>query len=120
MRILLVGLVLLASTGALAAEYKDGWNKTTLEEAVGACTEELVDSAWENTKKEAGAPDAKLTPEIRKEIQPQIDEFKKLCDCVVRETAKKFGEKAYRANDKDIDEYALSLIEKGTCKTPKR
>ena len=121
MRMFSIGFALLAATVAFAAEYKDGWNPTTLKEAVGACTDELVESAWQNTKKDAGVnPDAPLTPEIRKEIQPHIDEFNKLCDCVVRETAKKFGEKAYRANDKAIDEYALQLIEKGTCKTPKR
>lgn len=113
--------MLLAATAAMAAEYKDGWNETTLKEAVGACTDELVDSAWENTKKEAGVdPAAPLTSEIRKEIQPQIDEFTTLCDCVVRESAKKFGKEAYRANDKEIDEYAIQLIEKGTCKAPKR
>ncbi len=121
MRVFPTALVLLVASAAVAAEYKDGWNATTLKEAVKACTDELVDSAWENTKKDAGVnPDAPLTPEIRKEIQPQIDEFNKLCDCVVRATAKKFGEEAYRANDKQIDEYAMQLIEKGTCKTPKR
>jgi hypothetical protein len=121
MRIFPIAFVLLAGTAAVAAEYMDGWTPTTLKEAVSACTEELVDSAWKNTKKDAGVnPDAPLTPEIRKEIQPQIDEFNKLCDCVVRESAKKFGEKAYRANDKQIDEYAVQLIDKGTCKAPKR
>lgn len=121
MRILPIALVLLSTSVVFAAEYKDGWNPTTLKEAVSACTEELVDSAWQNTKKDAGVnPDAPLTPEIRKEIQPQIDEFNKLCDCVVKESAKKFGKEAYRANGKEIDEYAVALIDKGTCKAPKR
>jgi hypothetical protein len=121
MRILLITMALLAVTTARAAEYKDGWDAKGLKEAVTACTDELVDSAWKNTKKEAGVnPDAPMTPEIRKEIQPQIDEFNKLCDCVVRESAKKFGKDEYRANGKAVDDYAVTLIDKGTCKAPKR
>jgi hypothetical protein len=113
--------MMLATTTVLAAEYKDGWTPATLKEAVAACTDELVDSAWKNTKKEAGAnPDAPLTPEIRKEIAPQIVEFNNLCDCVVRESAKKFDKDAYRKNGKEVDDYAVSLIDKGTCKAPKR
>jgi hypothetical protein len=121
MRILPIALSVLATATVFAAEYKDGWTPATLKEAVGACTDELVDSAWKNTKKDAGVnPDAPLTPEIRKEIQPQIDGFNKLCDCVVRESAKKFGKEAYRKNGTEIDDYAVSLIDKGTCKPPKQ
>jgi hypothetical protein len=38
----------------------------------------------------------------------------------VRESAKKFGKDEYRANGKAVDDYAVTLIDKGTCKAPKR
>ncbi|HEV7731161.1 MAG TPA: hypothetical protein VGR62_03320 [Candidatus Binatia bacterium] len=120
--IIALALLMGSGTAALAAPaLKDGWTPKTLQQAVKACTDELVDGAWKNTKKDAGVnPDAPLTPEIRKEIQPQIDEFNKLCDCVVRKSAEKFEMTAYQKNGPEIDTYAVELIDKGTCKAPKR
>jgi hypothetical protein len=111
-------LVVAAPVGG-AGEYADGWTSKGLEEAVGACTDELVDGAWMNTKREQGVdPAMTMTPEIRQQLAPQIAAFRKLCSCTVHETAKKYGRDAYRRDADAVGRYAQELVKRGTCKPP--
>ena len=117
---LLLALILGAAAFAHGAdEYADGWTPKGIDEAVGACTEELVDGAWTNTKREQGVDPAKpLTPEIRAQLAPQIDGFRKLCDCTVKASAKKYGREAYKRDGEAVGRHAQELVKRGTCKPP--
>ena len=85
---LLFGLV--AATAHAADGPKPGWTPEALADASAGCTEGLVQGAWDNTKREQGVDPARpLTPEIRKQLAPQIAAMKKLCACAVREAAKR-------------------------------
>ncbi|HXJ34308.1 MAG TPA: hypothetical protein VMS22_09765 [Candidatus Eisenbacteria bacterium] len=120
MRRALVLLLLAAASAALASDtYKDGWTPNTIRDAVGACTDALVDGAWENTKRDQGIdPKRQMTPELRKQLEPQIDAFRRLCDCTVRETAKKYGAKDYERQSDVVQRYTVELVQRGTCKGP--
>jgi hypothetical protein len=113
-------LVILTALPARAAdEYADGWTPAEIEAAVGVCTDELVEGAWANTKRDQGVDPAKpLTPEIRKRLAPQIEGFRKLCDCTVKASAKKYGREAYKRDADAVGRYAQELVKRGTCKGP--
>ena len=117
---LLVSLALLGPTAAArAGEYADGWTPEGLKEAVAACTNELVDGAWTNTKRQQGIDaDRPLTPELRKQLGPQIEALHGLCDCTVKHAAKKFGKTAYHKDGAAVGRYAQDLVNRGTCKRP--
>ncbi len=107
------------ATAVPAGELADGWTPTTLKEATDACTEGFVEGAWENTARSQGAdPNTKMTPEIRKQLEPKIAVFRKLCECTVRETAKKIGRKAYERDNAAVERIAREVIETGVCKPP--
>jgi len=117
-------LVLLgcACASALAADaYRDGWTPRALRDAAAACTESLVQGVWENTKREQGAdPKRPLTPELRKQLAPQIDAFRALCDCTVRETAKRYGKRDWEQQGDAVARYGADLVRRGVCKGPPR
>jgi len=115
-----VPLVLLVAVTALAADaYKDGWTPKAIDQAVGACTEELTKGAWKNTLADQKMdPATPLTPEIRKQLEPQIVGLKRLCDCTIKATAKKYGKKDYETQPDAMDRYAIDLVHAGTCKRP--
>jgi hypothetical protein len=118
-RRLLVVLAVLGSVAARGAEYAEGWTPDGIKQAVDACTNELVEGAWNNTKKDQGIDaDRPLTPELRKQLAPQIEAFHGLCDCTVKNTAKKFGSAAYHKDADAVGRYAQDLVKKGTCKRP--
>ena len=118
-RPLLFALLLLGSTATSAGEYADGWTPDGIKQAVDACTNELVEGVWNNTKREQGIdPDRPLTPELRKQLAPQIEAFHGLCDCTVKNTAKKFGSVAFHKDTDAAGRYAQELMKKGTCKRP--
>ena len=118
-RRLLLALALLVPVAAPAGEYADGWTPDGIKQAVDACTNELVEGVWNNTKKEQGIdPDRPLTPELRKQLAPQIEAFHGLCDCTVKNTAKKFGSVAFHKDTDAAGRYAQELVKKGTCKRP--
>ena len=119
MRRLLLTLVLLGPLAAPAGEYAEGWTPEGIKQAVEACTNELVEGAWANTKREQHIDaDRPLTPELRKQLAPQIETFHGLCDCTVKNTAKKFGSAAYHKEPDAVGRYAQDLVKKGTCKRP--
>lgn len=100
-----------------ADAYKDGWTPKALDEAVGACTDALVEGAWENTKREQGAdPAMPLTPEIRKQLAPQIESFRGLCHCTVKATARKYGKTDFEKQPEAMERYAKELVTSGRCK----
>jgi hypothetical protein len=100
-----------------AGEYADGWTPAGIDEAIKACTDELVDGAWANTKREQGIDPAKpMTAEIRAQLAPQIEGFRKLCDCTVKASAKKYGLEAYKRDHEAVGRYAQELVKRGTCK----
>jgi hypothetical protein len=118
-RPLLFALLLLGSIAASAGEYADGWTADGIKQAVDACTNELVEGVWNNTKKDQGIdPDRPLTPELRKQLAPQIEAFHRLCDCTVKNTAKKFGSVAFHKDTDAAGRYAQELVKKGTCTRP--
>jgi hypothetical protein len=118
-RPLLFSLLLLGPGAAFAGEYADGWTPEGIKQAVDACTNELVEGVWNNTKKDQGIdPDRPLTPELRKQLAPQIEAFHGLCDCTVKNTAKKFGSVAFHKDTDAAGRYAQELVKKGTCKRP--
>jgi hypothetical protein len=111
--------LLLAALPAGAGEYRPGWTPTAIEEAATACTEALVQGAWENTKREQNVdPKKPLTPEIRKQLAPQIKALERLCDCTVKETAKKYGQEDYEKKPDEVQRYTLDLVKRGVCKAP--
>ena len=119
MRFVPLVLVLLASAALAADVYKDGWTPKGIDQAIAACTEALTKSAWQNTlTHEKMDPATPLTPEVRKQIAPQIVGLKTLCDCTIKATAKKYGEKDYRTKPDVMDRYAIDLVHAGTCKRP--
>ena len=114
---LLVGL--LVGSAPAAEPYAEGWTKDSVNEAIDSCTEQIVKGAWANTKKAQGVdPKMKMTPEIRKQLAPQIAKFRELCKCTVTEAAKKFGRKKYETDPEAVGSYAQELVKNGTCTPP--
>jgi len=119
MRPALFALLLVGPAAVIAGEYVDGWTPDGIEQLVEACTNELVEGVWNNTKKDQGIDaDRPLTPELRKQLAPQIEAFRGLCDCTVKNSAKKFGATAYHKDAAAVGRYAQDLVKKGTCKRP--
>lgn len=113
-------LCTLAAPTWAADDLADGWTPEGLKEASGGCTNALVADAWENTKRDQKLdPKLEMTPEIREQLQPQIDAFAKLCECTVKKMAKTFGRTAYEKDDGTVEKYTRELVEKGKCKLPK-
>lgn len=109
-----------AERNRTGASYRDGWTPAGIEQAVAACTEELVEGAWRNTEQAQGVEAYRpLTPELRRQLAPQIEGFRTLCDCTVRETAKRYGKADYGRNGDAVERYAVELVERGTCKAPR-
>jgi hypothetical protein len=116
MRALLLVLVLADALDA-ADELKAGWTPDALSTASAACTEELVQGAWANTRREQGVDaDKPLTPEIREQLAPQIAAMKKLCACAVREAAKRYTKAEADRSPKDLDKFVADVIGRGVCK----
>jgi hypothetical protein len=111
-------LLLLVTTPAFAADdVKAGWTPDALAKETADCTEELVQGAWENTKRSQGVDASKpLTPEIRTELAPQIAAMKKLCGCAVREGAKRYTKAEADRTPKDLEAFIAGTIARGTCK----
>ena len=106
-----------AATSARAEANKDGWTSKRIESETATCTEATVKDAWENTKREQGAdPSLPLTPEIRKELAPQIAAMKKLCACAIREAAKRYTWAEAQATPSDLQSFIAETVTKGTCK----
>ena len=82
MAIAILGVTLASGVMAFAAgPYKAGWTTTDLDQAAEGCTGELVQGAWVNTKKDQHVdPDMEMTPEIRKQLEPQIKAIIKYVD----------------------------------------
>lgn len=100
-----------------ADELKAGWTTTAIEKETADCTEELVQGAWDNTKRSQGVDPAKpLTPEIRAELAPQIAAMKKVCACAVREGAKRYTKAEADKTPKDLEAFVAGTIARGTCK----
>jgi hypothetical protein len=118
MRRLALVLIVLAGVPARAADgLKPGWTPRALDDSTTACTEELVQGAWNNTKRDQGVDPAKpLTPEIREQLAPQIAAMKKLCACAVREGAKKYSAAEAKASPKDLDTLVADVVARGVCK----
>jgi hypothetical protein len=114
-----VALAFLLVAGAAAASdgLKDGWTKEELESSSAGCTDQLVQGAWENTKRDQGVDPAKLlTPEIRKQLGPQIEAMRKLCACAVREAAKRYSKAEAEKSPKDLDRFVADVVSRGVCK----
>jgi hypothetical protein len=106
-----------AASAADAPKPKDGWTSDELASATAGCTEQLVQGAWENTKRDQGVDPAKpLTPEIRAQLAPQIEAMKKLCACAVREASKRYSKKEAERSPKDLDRFIVDVIGRGVCK----
>lgn len=102
---------------AVAGEMKDGWSPALVATETEQCTETLVQGAWENTKREQGAdPAMALTPEIRKQLEPQIVAMKGLCACAVRAGAERYTKAEADKTPADLDNFVLETINNGTCK----
>jgi hypothetical protein len=117
-RIALACLTLAVASAAADAPKAPGWTADALKAESAACTEVLVKGAWENTKRDQGAePAMEMTPEIRKQLAPQIAGMASLCECAVREAAKKFG--PGDGDRLDFQRYAIDTVQSGRCKLPK-
>lgn len=120
LRSLLVAVVALAAAAeAHAADpaLKAGWTEPALAKESADCTEQLVQGAWENTKRDQGAdPSLPLTPEIRKQLAPQIAAMEKLCACAVRRGAERYTKAEADATPADLEQFVADTITKGTCK----
>jgi hypothetical protein len=102
---------------AAAGELKAGWTPELLATETTECTEVLVAGAWENTKRDQGAdPALAMTPEIRKQLEPQIESMKGLCACAVRAGAERYTKAEADKTPADLDTFVLETIDKGTCK----
>jgi hypothetical protein len=114
---LALALLLAWGSARAADELKAGWTPEALSTASAACTEELVQGTWTNTKREQGVdPDKPLTPEIREQLAPQIAAMKKLCACAVREGAKRYTKAEADRSPKDLDRFVADIIGRGVCK----
>ena len=114
---LLLAVLAVVAMAAAADELKAGWTPEGLATASAACTEELVQGAWANTKREQGVdPDKPLTPEIREQLAPQIAAMKKLCACAVREGAKRYTKAEADRAPKDLDRFVADIIGRGVRK----
>jgi len=116
-RALILALSIACGTAHSGDELKAGWTPEALSTASAACTEELVQGAWSNTKREQGVnADKPLTPEIREQLAPQIAAMKKLCACAVREGAKRYTKAEADRSPKDLDKFVADVIGRGVCK----
>lgn len=110
-------LVLVLPTLVVAGDMKAGWTAEMLAPETEECTKALVDGAWENTKREQGAdPSLAMSDEIRKQLEPQIAAFKKLCTCAVRAGAERYTKAEADATPADLDKFVNDTIESGKCK----
>lgn len=111
-------LVLSTSTFVQAADdYKAGWTKKLIDSETADCTEATVKDAWENTKSQQGVdPSLPLTPEVRKQLEPQIAAMKKMCACAIREAAKRYTRAEADATPSDLQQFIADTVAKGTCK----
>jgi hypothetical protein len=108
-------LLVTPTTGLGADGKKPVWSAEELDTEVAACTEALVKGAWENTKRAQDIdPKAELTPEIRKQLAPQIAAMQKVCDCAVREAAKKFGQGD--SGKPEFQRFVVDSVTRGKCK----
>jgi len=111
-------LILAPAGGGATEPKKSEWTAEALNVESAACTEALVNGAWERTKRAQNVdPDMKMTPEIRKQLAPQIASMATVCDCAVREAARKFGQDD--ANKPEFQLFAIETVTKGKCKPPK-
>lgn len=117
--IAVASISVLAVTGGATAEPEGPeWTAEALNVEAAACTEALVNGAWERTKRAQHVdPGMKMTPEIRKQLAPQIASMARVCDCAVREAAKKFGRDD--ANKPEFQLFAIETVTKGKCKPSK-
>lgn len=111
-------LLLAAPVGVPAAEpARPEWTPEQLKAESAACTDELVKGAWENTKRDQQLdPKLEMTPEIRKQLAPQIAGLAAVCDCAVREAAKRFGRGD--ANKSEFQRFAIETVTSGKCRPP--
>ncbi len=112
-------LLVLSSSTAVQAEgdLKAGWTKKLLESETEDCTEATVKDAWENTKSQQGVdPSLPMTPEVRKQLEPQIAAMKKMCACAIREAAKRYTWAEAEATPSDLQQFIADTVAKGTCK----
>jgi hypothetical protein len=108
--------LLLASAPTDAGELKPGWTTDALAKESAACTEQLVQGAWDNTKRAQGAdPSLPLTQEIREQLAPQIAAMTKLCACAVRAGAERYTKAEAEGAPKDLERFVTETISKGTC-----
>jgi hypothetical protein len=123
--VLIVASVLFnAPVGARADEsmkadeaMKAGWSPEALTKESADCTEQLVQGAWENTKREQGAdPALPLTPEIRTQLAPQIAAMRKLCECAVRAGARRYTKAEADASPAGLDRFVADTVATGECK----
>lgn len=114
----ILGVTLASGTAAFAAgPYKAGWTAADLDQAAEGCTGELVKGAWANTKKEQHVdPDMEMTPEIRKQLEPQIKAMRGLCDCAVKEAAKQYDKSDANKPDTELVRFTADVIKSGKCK----
>jgi hypothetical protein len=84
-----VALAFLLVAGAAAASdgLKDGWTKEELESSSAGCTDQLVQGAWENTKRDQGVDPAKRYSKAEAEKSP-----------------------------KDLDRFVADVVSRGVCK----
>lgn len=111
-------LILSTSTFVRAeGDLKAGWTKKILDSEIADCTEATVKDAWENTKSQQGVdPSLPLTPEVRKQLEPQIAAMKKMCACAIREAAKRYTRAEAEATPSDLQQFIADTVAKGTCK----
>ena len=116
--IAILGVTLASGVMAFAAgPYKAGWTTTDLDQATEGCTGELVQGAWANTKKDQHVdPDMEMTPEIRKQLEPQIKAMRGLCDCAVKEAAKKYDKTDANNPETELARFTADVIKSGKCK----
>lgn len=124
MRATLAVLVLVASIASAAdttppvtPKPKDSWTGDEIASATDGCTEQLVQGAWDNTKRATGVdPTKPLTPDLRTELAPQIEAMRKLCACAVREASKRYSKTEAERSPKDLDRFVADVIARGVCK----
>lgn len=110
-------LALASLSPAFAGEMKAGWTPEVLSSETNDCTEALAQGAWENTKREQGADAAlPMSPEIRKQLEPQIAAMKMLCACAVRAGSERYTKAEADKSPADLDRFVTETIANGTCK----
>jgi hypothetical protein len=105
-----------ASAQAEPTALKEGWTEAAVASEADECTKQLVEGAWENTKRKQGAdPSLPMSDEIRKQLEPQIAAMKSLCSCAITAAAGHYTKAEADKTPDGLDAFIAETIASGAC-----